>query len=302
MRGIEENLNQASGSVGTAIVDKFNRVFQRNPGWKEMASIAEILEGQTTSLPEVKLSPAEIACPMTSCEVERTKGSAKCRDAGRRLTIPALLCFLINFSLPRFIGARRLERDWNSESQNKECCLTGRNGGEGGEMSKPSSKSLCCSFLLLRHWIFFCVALPCPDGNESEWEGSSWIREEIDVAMVRVSFDRKEVGSPDVFERNGGKEVVMAAKMCLSARRGQPECFTKVMEGKTFFSTPEEILRELQCLQEESDNELDDHLDETCSETNDDILHNHDNVDNIFDSEEVCLKLSPHEIGAESPT
>nr|CAD7401086.1 unnamed protein product [Timema cristinae] len=59
------------------------------------------------------------------------------------------------------------------------------------------------------------------------------------------------------------------------------------MEGKTFFSTPEEILRELQCLQEESDNELDDHLDETCSETNDDILHNHDNVDNIFDSEEV---------------
>nr|CAD7428699.1 unnamed protein product [Timema monikensis] len=28
MRGIEENLNQASGSVGTAIVDKFNRVFQ----------------------------------------------------------------------------------------------------------------------------------------------------------------------------------------------------------------------------------------------------------------------------------
>nr|CAD7393419.1 unnamed protein product [Timema cristinae] len=34
MQGIEENLNQASGSVGTAIVDKFNRVLQRNPGWK----------------------------------------------------------------------------------------------------------------------------------------------------------------------------------------------------------------------------------------------------------------------------
>nr|CAD7261241.1 unnamed protein product [Timema shepardi] len=31
MRGIEENLNQASGLVGTAIVDKFNRVLQRNP-------------------------------------------------------------------------------------------------------------------------------------------------------------------------------------------------------------------------------------------------------------------------------
>nr|CAD7406748.1 unnamed protein product [Timema cristinae] len=28
MRGIEENLNQTSGSVGTAIVDKFNRVLQ----------------------------------------------------------------------------------------------------------------------------------------------------------------------------------------------------------------------------------------------------------------------------------
>nr|CAD7435327.1 unnamed protein product [Timema monikensis] len=28
MWGIEENLNQASGSVGTAIVDKFNRVLQ----------------------------------------------------------------------------------------------------------------------------------------------------------------------------------------------------------------------------------------------------------------------------------
>nr|CAD7426479.1 unnamed protein product [Timema monikensis] len=38
MRGIEENLNQASGSVGTAIVDKFNRVLQRNPGWKVMAN------------------------------------------------------------------------------------------------------------------------------------------------------------------------------------------------------------------------------------------------------------------------
>nr|CAD7433002.1 unnamed protein product [Timema monikensis] len=34
MRGIEENLNQASASFGTAIVDKFNRVLQRNPGWK----------------------------------------------------------------------------------------------------------------------------------------------------------------------------------------------------------------------------------------------------------------------------
>nr|CAD7434611.1 unnamed protein product [Timema monikensis] len=37
MRGIEENLNQASGSVGTAIVNKFNSVLQRNPGWKVMA-------------------------------------------------------------------------------------------------------------------------------------------------------------------------------------------------------------------------------------------------------------------------
>nr|CAD7406632.1 unnamed protein product [Timema poppensis] len=76
MRGIEENLSQASGSVGTAIVDKFNRILQRNSGWKVMASIAGILEGQTTSIPEVKLSPAEIAClkffPMTSCEVERS--------------------------------------------------------------------------------------------------------------------------------------------------------------------------------------------------------------------------------------
>nr|CAD7434796.1 unnamed protein product [Timema monikensis] len=75
MRGIEENLNQASGSVDTAIVDKFNRVLQRNPGWKMMASIADILEGQTTSIPEVKFGSTEIAslmfCPMTSCEVER---------------------------------------------------------------------------------------------------------------------------------------------------------------------------------------------------------------------------------------
>nr|CAD7204619.1 unnamed protein product [Timema douglasi] len=45
MRGIEENLNQASGSVGTAIVDTFNRVLQRNPGWKVMTSMADILEG-----------------------------------------------------------------------------------------------------------------------------------------------------------------------------------------------------------------------------------------------------------------
>nr|CAD7431948.1 unnamed protein product [Timema monikensis] len=37
MRGIKENLNQASGSVGTAIVNQFNRVLQRNPGWKVMA-------------------------------------------------------------------------------------------------------------------------------------------------------------------------------------------------------------------------------------------------------------------------
>nr|CAD7418742.1 unnamed protein product [Timema cristinae] len=29
---IEEYLNQASGSVGTSIVDKFNRVLQQNPG------------------------------------------------------------------------------------------------------------------------------------------------------------------------------------------------------------------------------------------------------------------------------
>nr|CAD7581394.1 unnamed protein product [Timema californicum] len=76
MWGIEENLNKASGSVGTVIVDKFNRVLQRNPGWKVMASIADIIEGQTTSLSKVNLSPAEIAClkfcPMTLCEVKRS--------------------------------------------------------------------------------------------------------------------------------------------------------------------------------------------------------------------------------------
>nr|CAD7455704.1 unnamed protein product [Timema tahoe] len=38
---------------------------------------------------------------------QSAKGSAKCRDAGRRLTMPALLCFLINSSItPCFIGAR----------------------------------------------------------------------------------------------------------------------------------------------------------------------------------------------------
>nr|CAD7579990.1 unnamed protein product [Timema californicum] len=76
MRGIEENLNQVSGSVGTAIVDKCDRELRRDPGWKVVANIADILEGQTKSLPEVKLSPDEIAClkfgPMTSCEVERS--------------------------------------------------------------------------------------------------------------------------------------------------------------------------------------------------------------------------------------
>nr|CAD7458761.1 unnamed protein product [Timema tahoe] len=54
MRGIEENLNEASGSVGTAIVDKFNRVLQRNPGWKVMESNVDILEGQTTLHPEFR--------------------------------------------------------------------------------------------------------------------------------------------------------------------------------------------------------------------------------------------------------
>nr|CAD7393639.1 unnamed protein product [Timema cristinae] len=45
MRGIEENLNQASGSFGTAIVDKFNRVLQRNPGWKaEQLSNVQLIE------------------------------------------------------------------------------------------------------------------------------------------------------------------------------------------------------------------------------------------------------------------
>nr|CAD7424458.1 unnamed protein product [Timema monikensis] len=43
IRGIEENMNQASGSVGTAIVDKFNRVLQRNPGWKVMAKVGLLL-------------------------------------------------------------------------------------------------------------------------------------------------------------------------------------------------------------------------------------------------------------------
>nr|CAD7578155.1 unnamed protein product [Timema californicum] len=81
MRGIEKNLNQASESVGTSIVNKFNRVLQRNPGWKVMASIVGILEGQTTSLPEVKFSSAEIAClkfcPMTSHEVKRSLSNYK---------------------------------------------------------------------------------------------------------------------------------------------------------------------------------------------------------------------------------
>nr|CAD7575461.1 unnamed protein product [Timema californicum] len=37
IRRIEENLNQFSGYVGTAIVEKLNRVLQRKPGWKAMA-------------------------------------------------------------------------------------------------------------------------------------------------------------------------------------------------------------------------------------------------------------------------
>nr|CAD7403818.1 unnamed protein product [Timema cristinae] len=53
MRGIEENLNQASGSVGTTIVNKFNRVLQRNPGWKVIANTGDSPQG-------IKMAPTRL--------------------------------------------------------------------------------------------------------------------------------------------------------------------------------------------------------------------------------------------------
>nr|CAD7445734.1 unnamed protein product [Timema bartmani] len=52
---------------------------------------------------------------------------------------------------------RWVEKDLNSERWNREWCLTSCNGGDGGEVSRPRSKSRCCSFLSLRHLIIFVL-------------------------------------------------------------------------------------------------------------------------------------------------
>nr|CAD7435202.1 unnamed protein product [Timema monikensis] len=60
MRGIEENLNQAPGSVVTVIVDKFNRILQRNPGWKVMA-----IAGRTNTSESILRDTTQQSIPPT---------------------------------------------------------------------------------------------------------------------------------------------------------------------------------------------------------------------------------------------
>lgn len=75
-----KKLEEAQGENGHKMKKKFMEVLGKNPGWKQMQIIADILSGNTVQLEDddssAKLDPTEIGvfkyAPITSVDVERS--------------------------------------------------------------------------------------------------------------------------------------------------------------------------------------------------------------------------------------
>nr|CAD7200196.1 unnamed protein product [Timema douglasi] len=53
MHTIQEGVRQTPGPVASSVATKFEQVLQRNPGWRTMVAVSDILGGQSTPLQEI---------------------------------------------------------------------------------------------------------------------------------------------------------------------------------------------------------------------------------------------------------
>ena len=71
---VRSSLRNATGTVGLAVLEKFQQVLDRNPGFDKMCDIGSVLSG--IQVPGLEMHPNIIKCfkfaPLTSCDVERS--------------------------------------------------------------------------------------------------------------------------------------------------------------------------------------------------------------------------------------
>ncbi len=71
----KERLAVLPGAKGKVLKEKFEKVLKKNPSLETLHTVAKILEGKDSSLPD-RMGPADVAelkyCPVTSVDVERS--------------------------------------------------------------------------------------------------------------------------------------------------------------------------------------------------------------------------------------
>nr|CAD7198261.1 unnamed protein product [Timema douglasi] len=63
MHTIQEGVKQTPGPVASSVATKLEQVLQRNPGWRTMVAVSDILGGQSTPLQEISLNSSELVLP-----------------------------------------------------------------------------------------------------------------------------------------------------------------------------------------------------------------------------------------------
>ena len=75
-QGALQDLKNTPGPIGERVLDKCDAVIKRNPDYKKIEEVADILRGRSSLESHISLNPSEIAAlkmaPITSVDVERT--------------------------------------------------------------------------------------------------------------------------------------------------------------------------------------------------------------------------------------
>lgn len=98
IKTLEVNLQNNAGDAAKRILEKFMHVLEKNPGYKTMCIIGNLLKGKEASLEEIEeeLSIEDVSnfkfAPITSCEVERSFSRYKSlfRDNRKHFTVENL--------------------------------------------------------------------------------------------------------------------------------------------------------------------------------------------------------------------
>lgn len=87
---VEKNLGNISGDTGEKLRTKFKAVLARNPGYKTIKSVSEVLKGSGEPVPP-GMTPEDVAqlkfCPVVTADVERTFSKYKLVLSDRRMNL-----------------------------------------------------------------------------------------------------------------------------------------------------------------------------------------------------------------------